>query len=233
MKKNFMIALCQMKVVDDKKKNQVQAVKMIKKAGKTANLVVLPEMFNCPYDIEKFPEYAEQSNNSPTLSEVSWAAKKANVYLVAGSVPEREGKHVYNSSFFFNPQGEIIGSYRKMHLFDIDVPGEISFKESETLSAGDQLTVVETDLGKIGICICYDMRFPELLRLMTLQGAQLIVVPGAFNLTTGPVHWEPLIRVRAIDNQVYMAAVSPARDETSSYVAYGHSMLVEDRKSVV
>jgi predicted amidohydrolase len=227
MKKNFMIALCQMKVVDDKKKNQVQAVKMIKKAGKTADLVVLPEMFNCPYDIEKFPEYAEESDNSPTLSEVSWAAKKANVYLVAGSIPEREGKHVYNSSFFFNPQGEIIGSYRKMHLFDIDVPGEISFKESETLSAGDQLTVVKTDLGKIGICICYDMRFPELLRLMTLQGAQLIVVPGAFNLTTGPVHWEPLIRVRAIDNQVYMAAASPARDKTASYVAYGHSMLVD------
>jgi omega-amidase len=226
MKKYFMIALCQMKVVDDKKKNQVQAVKMIKEAGKTADLVVLPEMFNCPYDVEKFPEYAEESDNSPTLSEVSRAAKKANVYLVAGSVPEREGKHVYNSSFFFNPQGDIIGSYRKMHLFDINVPGEISFKESEKLSAGDQLTVIETDLGKIGICICYDLRFPELLRLMTLQGAQLIVVPGAFNLTTGPLHWELLIRARAIDNQVYMAAASPARDKTASYVAYGHSMLV-------
>lgn len=227
MKNNFMIAICQMKVVDNKKKNQDQAVKMIKKASKTADLVVLPEMFNCPYDIEKFLEYAEESNNSPTLIEVSDAAKQAGIYLVAGSIPEKEGKHVYNSSFFLNPQGKIIGSYRKMHLFDIDVPGEISFKESETLTAGDQLTVVETDLGKIGICICYDLRFPELLRLMTLQGAQLIVVPGAFNLTTGPIHWEPLIRARAIDNQVYVAAASPARDKTASYVAYGHSMLVD------
>jgi omega-amidase len=227
MKNNFMIAICQMKVVDNKKKNQDQAVKMIKKASKTADLVVLPEMFNCPYDIEKFLEYAEESNNSPTLIKVSDAAKKAGIYLVAGSIPEKEGKHVYNSSFFLNPQGKIIGSYRKMHLFDIDVPGEISFKESETLTAGDQLTIVETDLGKIGICICYDLRFPELLRLMTLQGAQLIVVPGAFNLTTGPIHWEPLIRARAIDNQVYVAAASPARDKTASYVAYGHSMLVD------
>jgi omega-amidase len=227
MKKYFTTALCQMKVVDDKKKNLIQAVKMIKEAGKTADLVVLPEMFNCPYDIEKFQEYAEESDNSPSLSEVSLAAKKANVYLVAGSVPEREGKHIYNSSFFFNPQGELIGSYRKIHLFDIDVPGEISFKESKKLSAGDQLTVVETDLGKIGICICYDLRFPELLRLMTLQGAQLIVVPGAFNLTTGPAHWKQLIRVRAMDNQVYMAAASPARNEAASYVAYGHSMLVD------
>jgi omega-amidase len=227
MERYFKIALCQMKVVDDKKKNLVRAVKMIKEAGKTADLVVLPEMFNCPYDINKFPEYAEESDNSLSLSEVSLAAKKANVYLVAGSVPEREGKQIYNSSFFFDPQGEIIGSYRKMHLFDIDVPEEISFKESETLSAGDHLSVVDTDLGKIGICICYDLRFPELLRLMTLQGAQLIVVPGAFNLTTGPVHWESLIRARAVDNQVYMAAASPARDLTASYVAYGHSMIVD------
>jgi omega-amidase len=227
MKKYFRIALCQMQVVDDKKKNNVRAVRMIKEAGKTADLVILPEMFNCPYDIDKFPKYAEEYHKSTSLSEVSRSAKKAGVYLVAGSIPEREGKHVYNSSFFFNPQGEIIGSYRKMHLFDIDVPGEIRFKESATLSAGDQLSVVETDLGKIGICICYDLRFPELLRLMTLQGAQLIVVPGAFNLTTGPVHWEPLIQVRAVDNQVYMAAASPARDETASYVAYGHSMVVD------
>ena len=216
-----------MKVVEDKKKNQAQAVKMIKQAGKTADLVVLPEMFNCPYDIEKFPEYAEELDNSPTMSKVSRAAKKASVYLVAGSLPERKGKHIYNSSLIINPLGEIIGSYRKMHLFDIDIPGEISFKESETLSAGNQVTVVDTDLGKIGICICYDMRFPELLRLMTIQGAQLIVVPAAFNLTTGPAHWEPLIRVRSMDNQVYVAAASPARNETASYVAYGHSMLVD------
>ena len=226
MKNNFMIAICQMKVVDNKKKNIHQAVKMINKAAKRADLVILPEMFNCPYDVDKFPEYAEESNNSPTLIEVSEAAKNADIYLSAGSIPEKEGKHIYNSSFFINPQGKVMGSFRKLHLFDIDVPGEINFQESKTLTAGDQLTVIETDLGKIGICICYDLRFPELLRLMTLQGAQLIVVPGAFNLTTGPVHWKSLIRARAIDNQVYVAAASPARDRTASYVAYGHSIIV-------
>lgn len=227
MKDNFKIALCQMPVDESKAQNIIRAVEIIKEAAMNSDLVILPEMWNCPYETSLFPEYAEEKENSPTLDAISKVAKEEKVYIVAGSIPEEYKGRIYNSSFFFSPQGEVIGVHRKIHLFDIDVPGEITFKESETLSAGNDLTIVETDLGCIGICICYDIRFPELIRLMALDGANLIVVPGAFNLTTGPAHWETIIRARAVDNQVYMAAISPVRDETASYVAYGHSMVVD------
>jgi omega-amidase len=228
MKDKFKLALCQMKVTDDKNSNIKKAVDMIESSAKNkSNLVILPEMFNCPYENSKFRGYAEERDSSKTLKAISEAAKKFNIYIVAGSIPELEDDKFYNSSFTFDRKGEIIGSHRKVHLFDIDIPGKITFKESETLSAGDQINVIETDLCKIGVAICYDMRFPELLRIMALKGAELIVVPGAFNMTTGPAHWETLIRARAIDNQLYMAAVSPAQNEELSYVAYGNSMVAD------
>lgn len=224
---DFTVALCQMNVVEDKAENIEHALSMISEAASQSDLVILPEMWNCPYETTLFPEYAEERENSPTLDAISEAAKRENVYIVAGSIPEKHEGKIYNSSFIFNPQGEILDVHRKVHLFDINVPGEISFNESETLTAGNQITVVETPLCRIGICICYDIRFSELLRLMALEGAQLIIVPGAFNLVTGPAHWKPLIQVRAVDNQVFLAAASPARDYDASYVAYGHSMVAD------
>ena len=230
---DFQIALCQMKVGLDKTQNVKKAVKFIRKAGEKADLVVLPEMFNCPYQTDQFPSYAEGADESPTLKAVSRAARDSEVYLVAGSIPERDQDHIYNTSFIYNPTGELIGRHRKLHLFDIAVPGQIQFKESDTLTPGDQVTVVDTDFGKLGVAICYDIRFPELARLMTLQGAQLLVFPGAFNLTTGPAHWEILSRTRALDNQVYLATCSPARDDEAPYVAYGHSLLADPWGEVV
>ena len=228
MKDQFKLALCQMKVIDDKDSNIKNALDMIKTAAENrSDLVILPEMFNCPYDNEKFKEYAEEKKDSKTLKAMKEAAKDSNMYVIAGSIPELDGDNLYNSSFIFNRKGEIIGSHRKMHLFDIDIPGKISFKESDTLSAGNQITLIDTELCKIGVAICYDIRFPELLRLMALEGAELIVIPGAFNMTTGPAHWETLIRGRAIDNQLYMAAASPARNEELSYVAYGNSIVAD------
>jgi predicted amidohydrolase len=190
-------------------------------------------MFNCPYQTDQFHLYAEDAGESPTLKAVSQAARDNEVYLVAGSIPERDQDHIYNTSFIYNPSGELIGRHRKLHLFDIDVPGRIQFKESETLTPGEEITVVETDFGKLGVAICYDIRFPELSRLMTMQGAELLVFPGAFNLTTGPAHWEILSRVRALDNQVYLATCSPARDEQASYVAYGHSLVADPWGDVI
>jgi predicted amidohydrolase len=231
--KDLKIALCQMKVGLDKSQNIKKAVKFMEKAGEKADLVVLPEMFNCPYQTDQFPLYAEVAHDSPTLDAVSQAARDQEVYLVAGSIPERDQDHIYNTSFIYNPAGEVIGRHRKLHLFDIDLPGQIQFKESDTLTPGDQVTVVDTDFGKLGVAICYDLRFPELARLMTLQGAQLLVYPGAFNLTTGPAHWEILSRVRALDNQVYLATCSPARDDEASYVAYGHSLVADPWGEVI
>jgi len=230
---NFKIALCQMMVEENKKVNVNKAVQMIAESAKNgAQIVVLPEMFNCPYDNSLFEEYSENEKGQTNI-EISKAARSNGVYVFAGSIPEIENGKIYNTSFAFNRQGEIIGKHRKMHLFDIDVFGKINFKESDTLTAGSSVTVVETEYCKVGLAVCYDMRFPELLRLMTLKGASLIIIPAAFNMTTGPAHWEPLIRVRALDNQVYMAVASPARDESASYTAYGHSMLVEPWGSIV
>lgn len=227
MENNFKIGLCQMKVVDDKAVNIDKAMSMIGIAAENgAQMVVLPEMFNCPYDTSKFRVYAESRFNSKSLKEVSSAAIEHEVYLVAGSIPELLDGKLYNSSFIFNRNGEVLAVHQKMHLFDVDIP-DLIFKESEIITPGNRVTVVETGPLKCGVAICYDMRFPELFRLMTLNGAELMVVPGAFNMTTGPAHWKTMVRARAIDNQVYMAAVSPATNKDLSYVAYGHSLIVD------
>ncbi len=225
------VALCQMNVVDNKQENIEKAKFMIKKAKEEgADLAILPEMFNCPYENEKFIEYGEILNESITLNEMAKIAKTEDIYLLAGSIPEREIKDnkesLYNTSFFLNNQGEIIAKHRKIHLFDIDVKGEIYFKESDTLESGNQITIAETPFAKIGIGICYDVRFVELSRLMALKGAEILIFPGAFNLTTGPAHWNILFKSRALDNQVYTIGVAPALDKNANYNSYGHSIAV-------
>jgi hypothetical protein len=134
---------------------------------------------------------------------------------------------------FFDNDGKQLGKHRKMHLFDIDVKGKIYFKESDTLSAGNDFTIINTDLATIGIGICYDIRFVELSRIMALNGAEILIFPGAFNLTTGPAHWELLFRSRALDNQVYAIGVAPALDEDASYNSYGHSIAVNPWGEVI
>ena len=219
----FQLALCQMRVSMDKKQNLATAESMIRKAAANgAKVVSLPEMFNCPYSNEYFREYAE-TETGETVRFLSALAKELRLYLIGGSIPELSGDKVYNTNFSFNKDGEIIGKHRKIHLFDIDVTGGIRFMESETLTPGEDMTLIDTEFGKIGVAICYDIRFPELFRKMTLAGARLVILPGAFNMTTGPAHWELTIRARALDNQIYFAAVSPARDTKGPYQAYGNS----------
>lgn len=219
------LALCQMAVTDNKEKNREKASAMIREAAvKGAEMVILPEMWNCPYSNDYFPEFAEEEGGA-TYRFLSEEAKSNKIWLVGGSIPEREGEKVYNTSYSFNPEGEKIGKHRKIHLFDIDIAGGIRFMESETLTAGENITVIETSFGKVGVAICFDVRFPELFRRMALEGVRLIVLPGAFNMTTGPAHWELTMRARALDNQVYLAACSPARDTGGPYIAFGNSLV--------
>lgn len=226
------IALCQMKVVENKRKNINKAISMIERSiEEKADIIVLPEMFNCPYDNKYFRHYAEKINlkgdsQGETVQALVKAARNNKVYIIGGSIPEidNEGR-IYNTSIVINEQGEILNAHRKIHLFDIDVKGKIAFKESDVLTSGDSPTVVSTHWGKIGIMICYDIRFPELSRIMVEKGAKIIFTPAAFNMTTGPSHWETLFKSRALDNQVYMVGVSPARSKESSYVAYGNSLV--------
>lgn len=223
------IGLCQMMVEKTSKKLNVEKERnMICKAAELgAEIVSMPEMFNCPYNNKHFKEYAENSLKDETLSMLSETSREKKIYLVGGSIPEiHEGK-VYNSSFIFNSEGDLIGKHRKMHLFDIDIKNGIKFKESEVLTSGDKATIVDTKWGKIGVAICYDIRFPELTRIMALKGARIIFIPAAFNMTTGPSHWELLFRTRALDNQIYMVGISPARNTSYSYVAYGNSLVVD------
>lgn len=233
MHKGFKLAMCQVNVERNKRKNIQNALRHIDLAAQgDARIVILPEMFVCPYDKDVFEEYSENADDGETVYALSKKAKDLGIYIFGGSIPEKENDKIFNTCFVFSKDGKIIGRHRKIHLFDIDVKNGIRFKESDVLTAGDKVTVIETEFCKIGVAICYDIRFPELSRKMTLMGAEFLVFPGAFNMTTGPAHWELSIRMRALDNQVYLAAVSPARDRNASYVAYGNSMIADPWGSV-
>jgi len=235
-------------VSDDKTLNITNAAKAVKTAaGDGADLIVLPECFNCPYGNDFFPKYAEHvpgvegvpdANLSPTMAMLSAAAKEYKVTIVGGSVPEvvvSDGKDsYYNTCAVFDPQGTLVAKHRKIHLFDIDVPGGVRFMESDTLTAGDALTVFPSELCSIGVGICYDIRFPELARAMTAEeDVKILIYPGAFNTTTGPKHWELLQRARAVDYQVFVVTASPARLPGFPYQAWGHSSIISPWGDVI
>ncbi|KAI7870858.1 carbon-nitrogen hydrolase [Spinellus fusiger] len=234
----FKLALVQLgNVTKDMHANLAHARTMILvAASQGANVVVLPECFNSPYGTSYFPEYAEPLSTSASVKMLSETAKEANVYVIGGSIPELDedgSKRVYNTLTAYNPSGTMIGVHRKVHLFNIDVPGKICFKESDTLTGGDSLTHIDTRYGKIGVGICYDIRFPEMAIIAARKGCMAMIYPGAFNMTTGPLHWELLQRTRALDNQFFVAACSPARDLEASYHAWGHSTVVNPSGAVV
>lgn len=232
------VAVCQLLCGSDKTANLETATAAIREAARNkANIVVLPECWNSPYATDKFPEYAEpvpkrMSELDParhvSSAAMSAVARETGVYLVGGSIPERDeaSGRVYNTCVAYGPDGEVLAVHRKMHLFDIDIPGRITFRESDTLSAGSELALFDTPWGRIGLGICYDMRFPHLAMLLRQAGAAMLIYPGAFNTTTGPAHWELLLRARALDAQAFVAGVSPARNPASAYQAWGHSTVV-------
>lgn len=209
-------------------------------AAKGAELVVLGEMCSCPYNTKYFREYGEEvppaaqasASTSPTIMALSELAREHKIWLVGGSVPELVGNKVHNTCVVFSPEGIDVARHRKVHLFDIDVPATdtrpaMKFKESDVLTGGDQLTLVDLPWCRMGLGICYDIRFPEQALALRHRGAKLLVYPGAFNMTTGPAHWTLLARGRAVDTQCFVALCSPSRSEDpTAYQAWGHSMLV-------
>lgn len=227
-------ALLQMSISNDKQKNIERAISFLEQAKQQyADIAILPEMFCCPYATKNFPLYAEMQGDTVWQS-LSNAAKQYHMYVVGGSMPEK-GQYgaIYNTCYVFDREGKQIAKHRKMHLFDINISGGQYFKESDTLTAGNDITVFDTEFGKIGVCICYDIRFVELSRIMALEGANMIIVPAAFNMTTGPVHWELSFRARALDNQVYTIGVAPARNQHADYVSYGNSIVVSPWGEVI
>ena len=222
------IVAIQMSTVADKMEN-VRTVKtyLEKIKDEKPDFVILPEMFCCPSQTENFPIYAEEEGG-PIWQQLSAYAKQYGVYLIGGSMPEKDAEgNVYNTCYVFDREGKQIGKHRKVHLYDIDVKGGQTFKESDTLTAGDSDTVFDTEFGKIGVMLCFDIRFPELSRMMVNDGAKVIFVPAAFNMTTGPAHWELSFRTRALDNQIYMVGCAPARDVSAGYISWGHSIVTD------
>ena len=228
------IATLQVKVSPDKEKNLQELERILDREElQEADMALLPEMFNCPYKTTEFPLYAEEEQGE-TWRLCSRLARSRGIYLSAGSIPERDSAgNIYNTAYVFDRQGRQIAKHRKAHLFDISVSGGQHFKESDTLKAGDGVTVFHTEFCKMGLCICYDFRFPELARLMSLEGARVILVPAAFNMTTGPAHWETMFRQRAVDNQVFTVGTAPARDAEGCYVSWGHSIVADPWGNVV
>ncbi|KAK0668880.1 carbon-nitrogen hydrolase [Cercophora samala] len=245
------LACIQLPSTSTKSINLSHAATAVSSAVKStsAKIVVLPECFNSPYGTDHFPSYAEPlptdpSNPSPDLNPSYLAlqniARDNKVYLVGGSIPElvvsgSNEKKYYNTSLIFSPSGELLATHRKVHLFDIDIPGKIKFTESDILSPGNKLTIVDLpEYGKIAVAICYDIRFPELATIAARKGCFALIYPGAFNLTTGPLHWKLLGQARAVDNQLYVALCSPARDMSEGvYHAYGHSLIVDPMAQVL
>lgn len=221
------IAICQVEVGDDKAANLSVTEDMISEAVEMgAEMVVLPEVFNSPYQSSLFPFFAE-TYPGITTDFLSGSALKHKICLVGGSIIEKAVDGLYNTSFIYDPSGRLIGQHRKIHLFDVKIENGITFRESDTLCAGNDITLVRFGPLCFGVMICFDVRFPELSRRYVLGGAQMLVVPAAFNTVTGPAHWEILMRARAVDNQCYVIAASPARNPASSYQAWGHSMVVD------
>jgi omega-amidase len=227
------LGLIQMKVTPNKEANLNYAVNAIEVASRYgADIAVLPEMFCCPYSNRYFANNAEPAGGG-IWQALSGAARRNAVYVVAGSFPEEGENAIYNTSFVFDRTGKQIAFHRKLHMFSIAQGNGKRFSEADSFQAGNKITVFNTEFGRIGLCICFDMRFPELVRAMALEGANIIIAPSAFSMVTGPSHWELIMRARAIDNQVFTVGVTPARDEGSEFVAYANSMICSPCGTVI
>lgn len=222
------IASLQLKVLKDKYDSIEQLAELIAGgAADGADIISLPEMWNCPYDTELFPEYAEPEQGDTWLA-LSTIARKNGKYVVGGSIPELgDDGNIYNTCYVFDRVGNQIGKHRKVHLFDIFAHGEQVFKESDTLTGGSTFDTFSTEWCDMAVNICFDIRFPESSRIPALKGAKVIFNPASFNMTTGPAHWELGFRQRAIENQIYMVGTAAAQDPEASYKGYGHSIITD------
>ena len=222
----FKLAVCQIRTETDWEETMTKAEGMIcQAAAKGAQVVVLPEMFNCPYAREYFKRFAAEGHEASVAAMSRWA-KENGVLLVGGSVPEREGERLYNTCFVFDEDGRQIARHRKVHLFDVDLPG-MRFHESHTFTPGEDITTFETRWGTMGAAVCFDVRFPELFRAMAVRGAKVIFLPAQFNMKTGPAHWACSLKSRAVDNELFFVGASAARYEGFSYLSWGHSVVYD------
>jgi predicted amidohydrolase len=227
------IGLAQLNSRQNKLANLAAAGRAVDRlAGQEVDLVLLPEMFNF-HGLED--AYADAAETIPGPS-TDWARAKARqhgIFLHCGSLAERRGDHVYNTSVVFDRTGAEAARYSKLHLFDAKTPDGLEYKESAAFSAGNEVVVFDCEGVTVGLAICYDIRFPQLFYALADQGAQLFLVPAAFTIPTGISQWEPVLRARAIENGCYVAACGQWGRYARGRENYGHSMVVDPWGSVV
>jgi predicted amidohydrolase len=230
------VALCQMRSGEDVEINAALAERILSEAADGgADVAVLPETF-AYLGTAAGRVAAAEPIPGPITDRLSAIARDRSMWIVGGSVLERDGDRIYNTCPLFDRVGELVARYRKIHLFDVEIPGQPPFRESATFTPGDQLVTHETDVGRIGLSICYDLRFPELYRGLMVLGAEVLSVPAQFQYETGKDHWEILLRARAIENQCYVVATGqwgtfgpPEKSRRS----FGNSMVVDPWGRVV
>ena len=223
------VACVQMTSRADKAANLETAERLVAQAAATgADVVVLPEKWNGIGDAAFYNATAEPLDGGASVTAMSAWARAHGITLVGGSIVElREGREKRsNTSLTFDSDGEIVATYRKIHLFDVEVGGVV-YRESESEEPGDEAVVVEVEDWMLGLTVCYDVRFPELYRILALEGAELVTVPAHFTTPTGKDHWHVLLRARAIENQLYVAAAAQIGETLPGKPAYGRSLIVD------
>jgi deaminated glutathione amidase len=224
-------AAVQLNSTDDADRNLEVAARLVAEAAANgAELVVLPEKWNLLGPGELLAERAEPLEDGRAIDAAKGWAREHGLTLVAGSVGERlpGSDRIANTSVLIDPEGEIVARYRKVHMFDVDVGG-VTYRESEHELAGEEPVVADADaLGtRIGLTVCYDLRFPELYRLLALSDASIVTIPSAFTAVTGEPHWEILVRARAIENQLFVIAAGQSGAAPPHYDSWGHSMIAD------
>ena len=226
------LAVYQIRTEIDQDETLEKAEKMIAEAAENgAEIVVLPEMFACPYS-RKYFKICASLGHEKTLSAMKRWAKENKILLIGGSVPETADGKVYNTCFVIDENGEVIARHRKIHLFEID-NRRMRFSEAATFEPGNEITVFDSKWGKIGVAICFDVHFPEIFRAMAMRGAKLAILPAQFDAVLGAPHWKPLAECRADDNQIFFVGASAARHEEFSYKSLGHSLVVDPNGQVI
>jgi nitrilase len=221
------IGLSQMNSRENKQENLAAAERSIKElAGRGAELIMLPENFNFMGPESERKGNAEPIDESPSLDRIRNLSAELKVHVHIGSYVEREGSRFYNTGVVFNDHGERIARYRKIHLFDVDIPGGKSYRESNVITAGNEVVTFAMGAFTFGMATCYDLRFPELFRRLGEMGVDVILLPAAFTLQTGRDHWELLLRARAVENLCWVAAAGQWGPSPPDNLTFGRSMVV-------
>ena len=229
MSDSLRVACVQLTAGSDKAANLEKAERLVARAATLgAELVALPEKWNLVGDPEALHAGAETLEQGESVCAMSAWAKGHGIVLVGGSIVERRDGHekLSNTSLVFDTGGKLVARYRKIHLFDVEVGGHV-YRESEAEEPGDEVVVAEAGGWKIGLTVCYDLRFPELFRLLALAGAELVTVPANFTQRTGMDHWQVLLRARAIENALYVVAPGQIGEPTAGRPSYGRSLVVD------